>query len=74
MVLPPPVGEKSWRIAGHVWQVAEDVDHKRHLVYCSAGQGHRSPLTSDSAPGIMHTKILETNARGASGEEARIPI
>ena len=55
VVLPPPVGEKL-AIAGHVWEVL-DIDHKRHLVYCSQVKGS-IPAYFGECPGDLHTKIL----------------
>ncbi len=55
--LPPPVGEKI-AIAGHVWTV-EEIDHKRHLIYCSQIRG-QVPACFGQCPGDIHTKILET--------------
>ena len=56
VVLPPPVGEKL-AIAGHVWEVL-DVDHKRHLVYCTQVKGS-IPAYFGQCPGDLHTKILQ---------------
>jgi len=55
VVQPPPVGEKL-AIAGHVWEVL-DVDHKRHLVYCTQVKG-TVPAYFGQCPGDLHTKIL----------------
>ena len=55
VVLPPPVGEKL-AIAGHVWTVL-DVDHKRHLVYCTQVKGS-IPAYFGQCPGDLHNKIL----------------
>ncbi len=55
VVMPPPVGEKL-AIAGHVWEVL-DVDHKRHLVYCTQVKG-TVPAYFGQCPGDLHTKIL----------------
>ena len=55
VVLPPPVGEKV-AIAGHVWEVLE-VDHKRHLVYCTQVKG-TVPAYFGQCPGDLHTRIL----------------
>lgn len=54
--LPPPVGEKL-AIAGHVW-IVQDVDHKRHLVYCEQVKGS-IPAYFGECPGDLHTKILQ---------------
>ena len=56
IVLPPPVGEKI-ALAGHVW-VVEEVDHKRHLVYCDQVKG-KVPAYFGQCPGDIHTKVLE---------------
>ena len=56
VVLPPPPGEKI-AIAGHVWLV-EEVDRKRHLVYCSPVKG-KVPAYFGECPGDIHTRILE---------------
>jgi len=58
--LPPPVGEKL-AIAGHVWLVL-DVDHKRHLVYCTQVRGS-IPAYFGQCPGDLHTKILQRMRR-----------
>lgn len=55
IVMPPPVGEKI-AIAGHVW-VVEEVDHKRHLVYCEKIKGKVPAYFGDCA-GDINTKIL----------------
>ncbi len=56
IVSPPPVGEKI-ALAGHVW-IVEEVDHKRHLVYCEQVRG-KVPAYFGLCPGDIHTKILE---------------
>lgn len=56
IVMPPPVGEKI-AIAGHVW-IVEEVDHKRHLVYCEQVQG-KVPAYFGQCPGDINTKVLE---------------
>ena len=56
IVQPPPIGEKI-AIAGHVW-VIEDIDHKRHVVYCEQIKG-KVPAYFGECPGDIHTKILE---------------
>lgn len=56
IVKPPPPGEKI-AIAGHVW-VVEEVDHKRHLVYCTLVKG-KVPAYFGECPGDINTKILE---------------
>lgn len=55
LVMPPPPGEKI-AIAGHVW-IVEEVDHKRHLVYCEPVKG-KVPAYFGECPGDIHTKIL----------------
>ena len=60
IVLPPPPGEKI-AIAGAVW-VVEEVDHKRHLVYCEPVKG-KVPAYFGQCPGDIHTKILERMRR-----------
>ncbi len=60
IVMPPPVGEKI-AIAGHVW-IVEEVDHKRHLVYCDQVKG-KVPAYFGQCPGDIHTKILERMRR-----------
>ncbi len=56
IVSPPPVGEKI-ALAGHVW-IVEEVDHKRHLVYCDLVKG-KVPAYFGLCPGDINTKILE---------------
>ena len=56
IVKPPPVGDKI-AIAGHVW-VVEEVDHKRHSVYCTQVKGN-VPAFFGLCPGDIHTRILE---------------
>lgn len=56
IVMPPPVGEKI-ALAGHVW-IVEEVDHKRHLVYCEQVKG-RVPAYFGQCPGDINTKVLE---------------
>lgn len=56
IVKPPPIGEKI-ALAGHVW-VVQEVDHKRHLVYCEPVKG-KVPAYFGQCPGDVHTKILE---------------
>ncbi len=56
IVLPPPVGEKI-ALAGHVW-IVEEVDHKRHLVYCEQVKG-KVPAYFGQCPGDINTKVLE---------------
>ena len=56
IVKPPPPGEKI-AIAGHVW-VVEEVDHKRHTVYCEQIKG-KVPAYFGECPGDINTKVLE---------------
>lgn len=56
VVKPPPAGEKL-AIAGATWLV-EEVDHKRHLVYCTQVKG-KVPAYFGEDPGDIHTRILE---------------
>lgn len=56
IVMPPPVGEKI-AIAGHVW-IVEEVDHKRHLVYCTKVRG-KVPAYFGQCPGDINTRVLE---------------
>ena len=56
IVMPPPVGEKI-ALAGHVW-IVEEVDHKRHLVYCDQVKG-KVPAYFGQCPGDINTKVLE---------------
>lgn len=55
IVCPPPVGEKI-AIAGHVW-IVEEVDHKRHQVFCEKVKG-KVPAYFGDCPGDINTKIL----------------
>ena len=70
VVSPPPVGEKL-AIAGHVWQVL-DVDHKRRLIYCRAGEGQRPRLFRPVSRRPAHQNSHK-NAPGASGGQA-VPL
>lgn len=56
IVKPPPAGEKI-AIAGHVWLV-DEVDHKRHMVYCEMIRG-KVPAYFGEVAGDIHTRILE---------------
>lgn len=56
IVKPPPVGDKI-AIAGRVW-VVDEVDHEKHLVYCTLVKG-RIPAYFGDVPGDIHTRILE---------------
>ncbi len=69
IVKPPPAGEKI-AIAGHVW-VVDEVDHKRHLVYCTQVKG-KIPAYFGQCPGDVHTKVLE-RMRGVLGEQKPYP-
>lgn len=53
---PPPPGEKI-AIAGRVW-IVDEVDHKRHEVYCTLVKGN-IPAYFGDCPGDIHTRILE---------------
>lgn len=56
IVMPPPAGERI-ALAGHVW-VVEEVDHPRHLVYCTQVKG-RVPAYFGDCPGDINTRVLE---------------
>lgn len=56
IVQPPPAGEKI-AIAGHVW-VVDEIDHKRHLVYCTLVKG-KVPAYFGDCPGDINTRVLE---------------
>jgi len=56
IVSPPPIGEKI-ALAGHVW-IVEEVDHKRHLVYCEQVKG-KVPAYFGLCPGDINTRVLE---------------
>ena len=56
IVMPPPIGEKI-ALAGHVW-VVEEVDYKRHLVYCDQVKGS-VPAFFGLCPGDINTRVLE---------------
>ena len=56
IVKPPPVGDKI-AIAGRVWAV-DEVDHQRHVVYCTLVKGNIPAYFGDVA-GDIHTRILE---------------
>lgn len=55
IVNPPPAGERI-AIAGHCW-IVEEVDWKRHLVYCTQVKG-RVPAYFGDCPGDIDTRIL----------------
>ncbi len=69
IVMPPPAGERI-ALAGHVW-VVEEVDHKRHLVYCTQVKG-RVPAYFGDCPGNIKTKVLE-RMRAVLREDAVYP-
>ena len=56
IVNPPPAGERI-AIAGHCW-IVEEVDWKRHLVYCTQVKG-RVPAYFGDCPGDINTRVLE---------------
>lgn len=60
IVMPPPAGEKI-ALAGHVWTV-EEVDHKKHLVYCELVKG-KVPAYFGQCPGDITTQVLERMQR-----------
>ncbi len=53
---PPVLGDKI-ALAGHVW-VVEEVDRKRHQVYCHMVKG-KVPAYFGDVAGDIHTRILE---------------
>ena len=69
IVMPPPAGERI-AIAGHVWLV-EEVDHKRHIVYCTKIKG-KVPAYFGECPGDINTKILE-RMKKVLAEEKQYP-
>lgn len=69
LVQPPPAGEKI-AIAGHVW-VVDEVDHARHLVYCTMVKG-KVPAYFGDCPGDINTRVLE-RMRTALKEDAAYP-
>ncbi len=69
IVKPPPAGDKI-AIAGHVW-VVEEVDQKRHTVYCQPVKGN-VPAYFGECPGDIHTRILE-RMKGVLAEKAEYP-
>ena len=69
IVKPPPVGDKI-AIAGRTW-VVEEVDPKRHLVYCHLVKGI-VPAYFGLEPGDIHTHILE-RMQGVLQEEVAYP-
>lgn len=67
IVNPPPPGERI-AIAGACW-VVEEVDWKRHLVYCTQVKG-RVPAYFGDCPGDIHTHVLERMRRVLATHEA----
>lgn len=67
IVNPPPAGERI-AIAGHCWLV-EEVDWKRHLVYCTQIKG-RVPAYFGDCVGDINTHILERMKRVLEEHEA----
>ncbi|MDO4553452.1 MAG: DEAD/DEAH box helicase [Bacillota bacterium] len=66
IVAPPPVGEKI-ALAGHVW-VVEEIDYKRHLVYCDQVKG-QVPAYFGQCPGDINTRVLERMRQVLQEEE-----
>ena len=66
IVNPPPAGERI-AIAGHCWLV-EEVDWKRHLVYCTQVKG-RVPAYFGDCPGDINTHVLERMKRALEEHE-----
>lgn len=60
IVNPPPPGERI-AIAGHCWLV-EEIDWKRHLVYCTQVKG-RVPAYFGDCAGDIDTHVLERMRR-----------
>ena len=60
IVNPPPAGERI-AIAGHCW-IVEEVDWKRHLVYCTQVKG-RVPAYFGDCAGDINTHVLERMER-----------
>ena len=60
IVNPPPAGERI-AIAGNCWLV-EEVDWKRHLVFCTQVKG-RVPAYFGDCPGDINTHVLERMKR-----------
>lgn len=56
IVKPPPVGDKI-AIAGRVW-VVDEIDRKRHQVYCHGVKGRIGAYFGD-VPGDIHPRILQ---------------
>ena len=60
IVNPPPAGERI-AIAGHCWLV-EEIDWKRHLVFCTQVKG-RVPAYFGNCAGDINTHVLERMKR-----------
>ena len=60
IVNPPPAGERI-AIAGHCW-IVEEVDWKRHLVYCTQVKG-RVPAYFGDCAGDIDTHVLDRMRR-----------
>ena len=69
IVNPPPPGEHI-AIAGHCW-IVEEVDWKRHLVYCTQVKG-RVPAYFGDVAGDIDTRVLE-RMHQALAEHASYP-
>ena len=69
VVKPPPPGDKL-AIAGRVW-VVDEIDHKRHEVYCTLVKG-LIPAYFGEVAGDIHTRILERMCR-VLGEDTQYP-
>ncbi len=67
IVNPPPPGERI-AIAGHCWLV-EEVDWKRHLVYCTQIKGH-VPAYFGEVAGDINTHVLERMKRALEERES----
>lgn len=66
IVNPPPAGERI-AIAGHCWLV-EEVDWKRHLVFCTQVKG-RVPAYFGDCAGDINTHVLERMKRALEEHE-----
>ncbi|MBR6323237.1 MAG: ATP-dependent helicase, partial [Lachnospiraceae bacterium] len=69
IVKPPPAGDKI-AIAGRVW-IVDEVDHKRHEVYCTLVKGS-VPAYFGQCAGDIHTRILE-RMKGVLSEDVQYP-
>lgn len=67
IVNPPPAGERI-AIAGHCWLV-EEVDWKRHLVFCTQVKG-RVPAYFGDCAGDINTRVLERMKRALEEHDA----